>query len=221
MAGIGSGVGSFDISCSGMNGTMSGDDRAVGAADPIGEGATAGIILGEAITVEPPLGNAKGLLAPGERMLCIWLATSVQDWFRESVPALSNNAETFWRAWGSLVLLMMLRVRRARCSSRMKPIKMLRKTHFPMFTVRMVHVQFKKEGDGEGPTSHFVIEPPVRTKASLVGVDLSFKASLGEMDSQDSCFGVYRGPLADDCLALDPLPHSLQRLSRAPLLPVS
>lgn len=221
MAGMGSDGISFEISCNGINGAMSGDDRAVGAADPIGVGAMAGIILGEAITVEPTLGNANGLLAPGERAFCIWLATSVQDWFRESVPALSNNAETFCRAWGSLVLLMMLRVRRARCSSRMKPMKMLRKTHLPMFTVHMIQIQSEKEGDERGLTSHFVIEPPVRTKASFIGVDLGFKASLGEMDSQDPCFGVHRGPLADNGLALDPFSHSLQRLSRAPLLPVS
>lgn len=33
---------------------MSGEERAVGAADSVKDGATAGIILGEAITVAPP-----------------------------------------------------------------------------------------------------------------------------------------------------------------------
>lgn len=53
MTGMGSDAGSFEIMCSGMSGAISGDDRAVGAVDPAGEGAIAGIILGEAITVEP------------------------------------------------------------------------------------------------------------------------------------------------------------------------
>lgn len=107
---------------------MSGDERAVGDVDPARDGATAGIIFGEAITVDPTL----PLCADGVR--CMWLATSVQDWFRESVPVLSSDAETFWRFCGSWVLLMTLRVRRARCSSRMKPMKRLRRTHLPMFT---------------------------------------------------------------------------------------
>ena len=77
--GMGSDVDSFESICSGMSGAISGEDRAVGAVDPAGDGATAGIILGEDITVDPAARYALMLEAPGVRTFCIWLAISVED----------------------------------------------------------------------------------------------------------------------------------------------
>lgn len=110
-----------------MSGVNKGDERAVAEADVVGDGNIAGNILGEQITVDVEL----------DLFDCMYPATSDDERWRGKLPLPVSMCVVdgiFWRFAGSWLLLVRLRLRRMRCSSRMNPMNKFRNTHFPIFT---------------------------------------------------------------------------------------
>ena len=80
-----------------MSGASKGDERAVGDVGLVGEGATAGIILVEDITVVLVYGFAA--------CICAAISNEEPRCVRLPLVSMCKLAGTFCRCWGSLVLL--------------------------------------------------------------------------------------------------------------------